>query len=189
MGKGERFCFLVTFIWALGDVGVRALHKSGVPVCECRHCDINPGARRLPSGYLLLLLLRPFFVAPVSFPSRSLSFHLPRVFPHACFSSLSLYLLLLPHQVPSPPPRLHRGTLEHSMVHPVLHIMYPTTVSPAPLSPPLDWTRSTPPTHARPPIGATLMTHERIITEPTSTTVSSLGSRRNTAASYSGGLV
>lgn len=49
---GTRFCFLVTFIWALGDVVARALHKSGVAVCECRHHDINPGARRLPSGYL-----------------------------------------------------------------------------------------------------------------------------------------
>lgn len=63
--KGERFCFLVTFIWALGDVGVRALHKSGVAVCECRHRDINPGARRLPSGYLFLLHCHLLFVAPV----------------------------------------------------------------------------------------------------------------------------
>lgn len=138
-GKGERFCFLVTFIWALGDVGVRALHKSGVPVCECRHCDINPGARRLPSGYLLLLL--PFIV----FFSFSLFLHLPRVFPHACLSSLSLSLFtsfFFRHHAPlSPVPCLYRGTLERSMVHPVLHIMYPTTVSPAPpstgLAPPL----------------------------------------------------
>lgn len=74
---GKRFCFLVTFIWALGDVGVRALHKSGVAVCECRHRDINPGARRLPSGYLFLLLLRLFFVAPVYFPNLFLSFAFP----------------------------------------------------------------------------------------------------------------
>lgn len=75
--EGKRFCFLVTFIWALGDVGVRALHKSGVAVCECRHRDINPGARRLPSGYLFLLLLRLFFVAPLYFPNLFLSFAFP----------------------------------------------------------------------------------------------------------------
>lgn len=133
-GEGERFCFLVTFIWALGDVGVRALHKSGVAVCECGHRDINPGARRLPSGYLFLLfllflLLRLFFVAPVHFPNLFLSplaYLLVR-----SFSSLSLSLSMPPSSPFAPCPlvsRPYRGILEHSMVHPVLHIMYPTTV-------------------------------------------------------------
>lgn len=94
-GKGERFCFLVTFIWALGDVGVRTLHKSGMAVCWCRHRDINPGARRLPSGYLFLLLLRRlFFVSPVYFSNLLLSY-LPRALVSLSFSLCFLHLLLL----------------------------------------------------------------------------------------------
>lgn len=100
-GKGERFCFLVTFIWALGDVGVRTLHKSGMAVCWCRHRDINPGARRLPSGYLFLLLLRRlFFVSPVYFSNLLLSvsllfWYLPRALVSLSFSLCFLHLLLL----------------------------------------------------------------------------------------------
>lgn len=100
-GKGERFCFLVTFIWALGDVGVRTLHKSGMAVCWCRHRDINPGARRLPSGYLFLLLLRRlFFVSPVYFSNLLLSVsllfsYLPRALVSLSFSLCFLHLLLL----------------------------------------------------------------------------------------------
>lgn len=100
-GKGERFCFLVTFIWALGDVGVRTLHKSGMAVCWCRHRDINPGARRLPSGYLFLLLLRRlFFVSPAYFSNLLLSVsllfsYLPRALVSLSFSLCFLHLLLL----------------------------------------------------------------------------------------------
>lgn len=99
-GVGERFCFLVTFIWALGDVGVRTLHKSGVAVCECRHRDINPAARRLPSGYLLLLRRRLFFVSLVYFPNLFLFLPLPILYllSRSCslILSFTLYLLRLP---------------------------------------------------------------------------------------------
>lgn len=92
-GKGERFCFLVTFIWALGDVGVRTLHKSGMAVCWCRHRDINPGARRLPSGYLFLLLLRRlFFVSPVYFSNLLLSVSLLFSYLPRALALLSLFL-------------------------------------------------------------------------------------------------
>lgn len=112
-----------------GDVGVRVLHKSGVTVCECGHRDINPGARRLPSGYLFLLLCL-FFVTPVYFSNLSLSFSLSlsRIFSRVrsplFFSLCLLHLFSLRLLVSCP----YRGILEHSMVHPILHIMYPTTV-------------------------------------------------------------
>lgn len=172
--EGKRFCFLVTFIWALGDVGVHALHKSGVAVCECGHRDINPGARRLPSGYLLLLLLLClFFLTPVYFPNLFLSpycvssrafvlLSLSLCASFISFRSVSSRLMSLPRDS-----RAQYGA-PCSAYNVPNHCFSP--VAPfAPVRSPLDWTRSTPPAHARPPIGATLMIHERIITAPTST--------------------
>lgn len=99
--------------------------------------------------------------------SFSLSLSLPIFSRARCPFSFSLCLLHLfaPCPLVSCP---YRRILEHSMVHPVLHIMYPTTVLrplpplPHPL-PPFGWTR---PLH--PPVSATLMIHERIINAPTS---------------------
>lgn len=116
--------------------------------------------------------------------SLSLSF---AFFPHLESSRAlvsPLFLSMPPSSLFAPCPLVscpYRGILEHSMVHPVLHIMYPTTVFRpyllCPRPPIRDWTRFTPPAHARPPVGATLMIHERIINAQTSTEVSSPGFR------------
>lgn len=70
------------------------------------------------------------------FPNLRLSFSLPPPISYLLahsFSSLfpSPSSLFAPRPLVSCP---YRGILEHSMVHPVLHIMYPTTVF-RPLSP------------------------------------------------------
>lgn len=94
-GEGGAFLFPGDIYLGAGDVGVRTLHKSGMAVCWCRHRDINPGARRLPSGYLFLLLLRRlFFVSPVYFSNLLLSY-LPRALVSLSFSLCFLHLLLL----------------------------------------------------------------------------------------------
>lgn len=106
--------------------------------------------------------------------SLSLSFSISCARSPLSFSLCLLHLFSLRVPLVSCP---YRGILEHSMVHPVLHIMYPTTVFRPlpPLSPfPLFWTRFIP--HAHSPVGATLMIYERIINEHTE--VSSPGFRR-----------
>lgn len=100
------------------------------------------------------------FVAVVSFFLK-VSLFLQLVSPRALaspyvFLPLSVHLspssvlhLLLPFPVLYP----YRGTLGHSMVHPVLHIMYPTAVSPAPLPPSPFFTGLAPPLmHVRRPV-------------------------------------
>lgn len=143
-------------------------------MCECGHHDINPGARGLPSGYLfhLLLFLCLFFVAPAYFPNLFLSpycvssafvlLSLSLCASFISFCSVSSRLMSLPRDS-----RAQYGA-PCSAYNVSNHCFSP--VAPfAPVCFSLDWTRSTPPAHARPPIGATLMIHERIITAPTST--------------------
>lgn len=182
-GKGERFCFLVTFIWALGDVGVRTLHKSGMAVCWCRHRDINPGARRLPSGYLFLLPLRRlFFVSPVYISNLLLSFS--RIFLAHSFLSLFLYAFFISFcSVSSRLVSLLRDSrVQYGAPCSAYNVPnhYFSPVAPFALVPSLDWTCSTPLAHARPAVGAMLMIHERIITTPTSIEVCLPDFRRST---------
>lgn len=138
----------MTFIWAtLGDVGVRTLHKSGVAVCECRHRDINPAARRLPSGYLLLLRRRLFFVSLVYFPNLFLLLPLPILYllsrSRSLILSFALYLLRLPFlSVSSRLMSLPQNSRAQYGAPCSAYNVPNHCFSPVP---PLAWTRSTPP--------------------------------------------
>lgn len=94
--KQKRFCFPMTFIWALGDIGVRALHKSDVAVCECRHCDKSRGdcpvATSSSSFRFSFILLQCSFLISLSLSLLSLSFSLYVSFSSSFFFFFSFFL-------------------------------------------------------------------------------------------------